>query len=177
MLESNFKMRPECLRNMKVSTLMMQRAAAKGMTLAEMSQIFCRPDDDDTEPSPLEKIVAKAQLQSEAPESPKPKGIRKNLSFNNLLTGSQPKRSRLMSQEVNLLEHLATDNGYNRGQDVEIQIEDLDAESQHSNQIEEVKVDPSAQQQSFGAACKQMAKPVWSRLNFSNEQQQQSSES
>jgi len=33
-LESNFKIRPECLRNMKISSLLLQRAAAKGLTLA-----------------------------------------------------------------------------------------------------------------------------------------------
>jgi len=33
-LEGNFKLRPECLRNMKISTLLLQKAAAKGLTLA-----------------------------------------------------------------------------------------------------------------------------------------------
>ena len=33
-LEKNFKVRPECLRNMKISTLLLKRAAAKGLNLA-----------------------------------------------------------------------------------------------------------------------------------------------
>jgi hypothetical protein len=59
-LEANFKLRPECLRNMKISSLLLKRAAAKGLTLAQIGQILCRPDDDDETPSLLEKIVDKA---------------------------------------------------------------------------------------------------------------------
>jgi len=33
-LESTFKMRPVCLRNMKVSSLLLKRGAARGLTLA-----------------------------------------------------------------------------------------------------------------------------------------------
>jgi len=33
-LEKNFKVRPECLRNIKISTLLLKKAAAKGLTLA-----------------------------------------------------------------------------------------------------------------------------------------------
>lgn len=33
-LEQNFKIRPNCLRNMKISSLLLQKAAAKGLTLA-----------------------------------------------------------------------------------------------------------------------------------------------
>lgn len=61
MLEDNFKIRPICLRNFKISTQLLQRGAARGLTLTQLSQIFCRPDDDDTEPSLLEKAVAKAE--------------------------------------------------------------------------------------------------------------------
>ncbi len=64
MLESTFKMRPECLRNMKITTLLLKRAAARGLTLTQLSEIFCRPDEDDQKPSLLEAIVQKATLCS-----------------------------------------------------------------------------------------------------------------
>ena len=56
-IEQNYSIRPVCLRNMKISTLLLQKAADKGMTLAEIGKILCRPDNDDSEPSILEKIV------------------------------------------------------------------------------------------------------------------------
>jgi hypothetical protein len=64
MLENTFKFRSECLRNMKITTLLLKRAAARGLTLTQMSEIFCRPDEDDTKPSLLENIVQKASLCS-----------------------------------------------------------------------------------------------------------------
>jgi len=45
---------------MKISSLLLKRAAAKGLTLAQIGQILCRPDDDDEALSLLEKIVDKA---------------------------------------------------------------------------------------------------------------------
>jgi hypothetical protein len=65
MLESSFKIRPICLRNIKVSSLLLKRGAAHGLTLAQIGQILCRPDEDDQEPSLLEKIVKKAELCSD----------------------------------------------------------------------------------------------------------------
>ena len=62
MIENNFKVRPECLRNLKISSLLLKRAASKGLTLTQIGQILCRPDDDEEAPSLLEKIVNKAQL-------------------------------------------------------------------------------------------------------------------
>ena len=35
-LESNFKIRPQCLRNIKISTLLLQRGASRGLTLAQI---------------------------------------------------------------------------------------------------------------------------------------------
>ena len=64
MLENTFKFRPECLRNMKITSMLLKRAAARGLTLTQISQIFCRPDEDDTKQSLLENIVQKASLCS-----------------------------------------------------------------------------------------------------------------
>lgn len=47
---------------MKITTLLLKQAAAKGLTLAKIGQILCRPDDDETVPSLLEDIVKKAEL-------------------------------------------------------------------------------------------------------------------
>ena len=60
LLEANFKIRAQCLRNMKISTLLLKKAAAQGLNLAQIGQILCRPDDDEDAPSLLEKIVDKA---------------------------------------------------------------------------------------------------------------------
>ena len=62
MLESTFKIRQECLRNLKISTLLLKRGAARGLTLAQIGQILCRPDEDDSQASLLERIVQKASL-------------------------------------------------------------------------------------------------------------------
>lgn len=61
-IERNFKVRPECLRNIKITNLLLKEAATKGLTLAQIGQILCRPDDDETVPSLLEKLVKKAEL-------------------------------------------------------------------------------------------------------------------
>ena len=47
---------------MKISSLLLKKAAALGLNLAQIGQILCRPDDDEEAPSLLEKIVDKAQL-------------------------------------------------------------------------------------------------------------------
>ena len=36
LLERNFKIRPKCLRNMKISTILLKKAAARGLNLAEI---------------------------------------------------------------------------------------------------------------------------------------------
>jgi hypothetical protein len=36
LLEKNFKIRPECLRNIKISSMLLQRGAARGLTLAQI---------------------------------------------------------------------------------------------------------------------------------------------
>ena len=61
-IEQNFKVRPECLRNIKITTLLLKEAAAKNFTLAQIGSILCRPDDDENVPSLLEKLVKKAEL-------------------------------------------------------------------------------------------------------------------
>ena len=72
---------------MKVSSLLLKKAAARGLTLQQIGQILCRPDDDDSEPSPLEKIVKKAET-TETVETAKPEptqtfgGMRKISSSN-----------------------------------------------------------------------------------------------
>ena len=116
MLENSFKIRPICLRNMKVSTLLLKRAASRGLTLAQIGQIICRPDDDDTEPSLLEQIVEKAQQQSVKVVAPKQGKIRKNHSFGSLIGASSnllPRRSRLLSEESSNIEQLQP-NGFSR---------------------------------------------------------------
>ena len=50
MLERTFKFRPICLRNIKITHLLLKKGAAAGLTLADIGKILCRPDDDDEIP-------------------------------------------------------------------------------------------------------------------------------
>lgn len=62
MLEATFRFRPICLRNIRITTILLQKGANQGLTLEQIGQILCRPDEDDTLPSLLERIVEKARL-------------------------------------------------------------------------------------------------------------------
>lgn len=53
-LEKTFKFRPQCLRNMRISSTLLKKGAKAGLTLAQIGQILCRPDEDDEQPSILE---------------------------------------------------------------------------------------------------------------------------
>ena len=64
-VEKHFQVRPICLRNMKISALLLRQAAQRGLTLAEIGKILCRPDDDDTMPSILEQLVEKSEREVE----------------------------------------------------------------------------------------------------------------
>jgi len=46
-LENTFKFRPQCLRNMRISSTLLKKGAKAGLTLANIGQILCRPDDDE----------------------------------------------------------------------------------------------------------------------------------
>ena len=57
-LEKGLHFRPRCLRNMRISSMLLKMGALEfGLTLAQIGEILCRPDDDDEEPSLLEKAV------------------------------------------------------------------------------------------------------------------------
>jgi hypothetical protein len=61
LLEKTFKFRPKCLRNMRISATLLQKGAEAGLTLQQIGEILCRPDDDDEQPSILEQIVKRAR--------------------------------------------------------------------------------------------------------------------
>ncbi len=61
MLERAFHFRPICLRNIKISTLLLKKAAAAGLTLVDIGKIMCRPYDDMDHPSLLETIVTRSR--------------------------------------------------------------------------------------------------------------------
>ena len=48
------------MRNMRISSTLLKKGAEAGLTLAQIGQILCRPDDDE-QPSILEQIVKKAR--------------------------------------------------------------------------------------------------------------------
>ena len=54
MLEDSFKFRPQCLRNMRISSTLLKKGAEAGLTLEQIGKILCRPDEDDEQPSILE---------------------------------------------------------------------------------------------------------------------------
>ncbi len=49
-----------CLRNMRISNTLLKMGAMAGLTLEQISKIWCRPDYDDT-PSLLEILVQRAR--------------------------------------------------------------------------------------------------------------------
>ena len=61
-LEKTFRFRPICLRNIRISSTLLQRGAKAGLTLAQIGALLCRPDEDDSKPSILEIIVDKSRL-------------------------------------------------------------------------------------------------------------------
>ena len=61
LIEKTFHFRPVCLRNIRISTTLLKSAAEEGLTLEQIGQILCRPDEDDSIPSLLEKIVQKTR--------------------------------------------------------------------------------------------------------------------
>jgi hypothetical protein len=61
MLESLLPFREICLKNMRISTLLLQVGARMGLTLTQIGSILCRPDEDDQLPSELETLVVEAE--------------------------------------------------------------------------------------------------------------------
>jgi hypothetical protein len=57
LLEESFNFRPECLKNVRISSILLQVGALHGLTLADIGLILCRPDHDDEELSELEQVV------------------------------------------------------------------------------------------------------------------------
>ena len=57
MLDKTMKFRPICLRNFRISSTLLKEAASISLTLKDIGNIICRPDEDDSIPSVLEVIV------------------------------------------------------------------------------------------------------------------------
>lgn len=47
---------------MRISSTLLQKGAAAGLTLEQIGQILCRPDEDESQPSLLERLIDKARL-------------------------------------------------------------------------------------------------------------------
>ena len=47
---------------MRISSTLLKKGAEAGLTLSQIGQILCRPDEDDEQPSLLEQIVRKARM-------------------------------------------------------------------------------------------------------------------
>lgn len=60
LLQQHLPFRSVCLRNMRISSTLLKIGSQSGLTLAQIGQILCRPDDDDSTPSQLEQLVNKA---------------------------------------------------------------------------------------------------------------------
>lgn len=183
MLESSFKFRPICLRNMKISTLLLQKGAANGLTLAQIGQLICRPDEDDTEPSTLEKIVMKAeQVSAQKGKNSNlltvtKKGLPKATSTQDF---QQPKAfggELKLDFSIDRSEKPIRDRLYSEVYSSPSKAEMLavsDPVKTETTLIEESK-EPSlpalGKQISFSEACKQQKSQtkVWNKINLSNE--------
>jgi len=97
-LEKTFKFRPICLRNIRISTTLLQRGAKAGLNLEQICQILCRPDEDDSQPSLLDRIVDKARLISDMMSKLQIKNKGSNLrsidkdTIDQRINGALPKR-------------------------------------------------------------------------------------
>ncbi len=65
MLNSQYKFRPICLRNMRLSNTILKKGAAAGLTLGEIGKIWSRTDDEGEVPSIFERLVASARRQAD----------------------------------------------------------------------------------------------------------------
>lgn len=65
LLTDSFNIRPVCLRNMKVSNMVLKIGAEAGLTLGEIGKIWCRTDDEGEIKSILEVLVERAQRQAD----------------------------------------------------------------------------------------------------------------
>ncbi len=64
-LNSQYKFRPICLRNMRMSNTILKMGAAAGLTLGEIGKIWCRTDDEGEVPSIFERLVDTARRQAD----------------------------------------------------------------------------------------------------------------
>jgi len=80
-LNSQFRFRPICLRNIKMSTIILKRGAEAGLTLAEIAKIWARTDCESEQKSVFEKIVGLARTQADICMEMSNKNIYHPLSF------------------------------------------------------------------------------------------------
>ena len=62
LLDQTFHFRQICLMNARISTILLIEGARERLTLEQIGKILCRPDEDDTVPSLLERIVNKSRM-------------------------------------------------------------------------------------------------------------------
>lgn len=67
---------------MKISTLLLKKAAAANLNLSQIGQIICRPDLDDSELSPLERLIRRADELSAQTEDVSTEPVDIELSAN-----------------------------------------------------------------------------------------------
>jgi len=61
LLEKELDIRHECLRTMKISSTLLKKGAAAGLTLYDIAKIVCRDDGDDGQFSQLEEMCDEAK--------------------------------------------------------------------------------------------------------------------
>ncbi len=108
MLNSQYKFRPICLRNMRLSGTILKNGAAAGLTLGEIGRIWCRTDDEGEVPSIFEKLVEKARRQADLMHDVKEQKIYHPLSMyhNKKQAGANGKRVHpgLVSADMDMYE-------------------------------------------------------------------------
>lgn len=183
MLESSFKFRPVCLRNMKISTLLLQKGAANGLTLAQIGQLICRPDEDDSEPSTLEKIVMKAeQVSAQKGRNSNllavtKKGLPKAFSTQDFQQPQAFGGELKLDFSIDKSEKLSRDRLYSevysspsKGDMLEVS-DPVETETSRIEESKEPSLPALGKQISFSEACKQQKSQtkVWTKINLSIE--------
>jgi len=59
MLQEELAIRPECLKTMKISTMLLKKGVRAGLTLFDIGNLICRREQEES--SPLEKMCAEAE--------------------------------------------------------------------------------------------------------------------
>jgi len=108
MLDKSLNLRPICLRNMRLSNILLKMGAEAGLNLGEICKIWCRTDDEGEVKSILEGLVERAQRQADIVEE-----IRnfRSPKLNNELIADQKSNPDSLTADLDVYEEMKAHSG------------------------------------------------------------------